>query len=158
MKRSISNLSLIFQPNEQTLQGSFSSASTPNFARKYSLESSGRDLQDLHIFTCFCTAQTSIFQNIFVKHFRTFRQNLQTFNFTHDSRKKFIEICSALDDFFQNFAFSLIYLDKKLLKPDSNTSSTFFVEIFIEICSLLFQSVARKKTKTTFAGIVVNPK
>ena len=37
---SISNLSLIFQPNEQTLQGSFSSVSTPNFASKYSLESS----------------------------------------------------------------------------------------------------------------------
>ena len=37
---SISNLSLIFQPNEQTLEGSFSSVSTPNFARKYSLESS----------------------------------------------------------------------------------------------------------------------
>ena len=39
-KDSISNLSLIFQPNEQTLQGSFSSVSTPNFASKYSLESS----------------------------------------------------------------------------------------------------------------------
>ena len=29
-----------FQPNEHTLQSSFSSVSTPNFARKYSLESS----------------------------------------------------------------------------------------------------------------------
>ena len=29
-----------FQPNEQTLEGSFSSVSTPNFASKYSLESS----------------------------------------------------------------------------------------------------------------------
>ena len=37
---SVSNLSLIFQPNEHILQGSFSSVSTPNFARKYSLESS----------------------------------------------------------------------------------------------------------------------
>ena len=36
----VSNLSLIFQPNEQTLQGSFSSVSTPNFATKYSLASS----------------------------------------------------------------------------------------------------------------------
>ena len=34
MKGSISNLPLIFQQNEQTLQGSFSSVSTPNFARK----------------------------------------------------------------------------------------------------------------------------
>ena len=40
LKGSISNLSLIFQPNDQTLEGSFSSVSTPNFARKYSLESS----------------------------------------------------------------------------------------------------------------------
>ena len=31
---------LIFHPNDQTLQGSFSAVSTPNFARKYSLESS----------------------------------------------------------------------------------------------------------------------
>ena len=31
---------------EQTLEGSFSSVSTPNFASKYSLESSWRDLQD----------------------------------------------------------------------------------------------------------------
>ena len=50
LKGSISNLSLIFQPNEQTLQGSFSSVSTPNFATKYALESSWRDLQDLHAF------------------------------------------------------------------------------------------------------------
>ena len=39
-KGSISNLTLIFHPNEQTLYGSFSAVSTPNFARKYSLESS----------------------------------------------------------------------------------------------------------------------
>ena len=37
-KGSISNLTLMFQPNDQTLEGSFSSVSTPNFARKYSLE------------------------------------------------------------------------------------------------------------------------
>ena len=40
LKGSISNRTLIFQPNDQTLQGSFSSVSTPNFASKYSLESS----------------------------------------------------------------------------------------------------------------------
>ena len=44
LKGSISNLTLIFHPNEQTLQGSFSAVSTPNFARKYSLESSRRGL------------------------------------------------------------------------------------------------------------------
>jgi len=41
---------MIFQQNDQTLEGSFSSVSTPNFASKYSLESSLRDLQDLHAF------------------------------------------------------------------------------------------------------------
>ena len=40
LKGSISSLSLISQPNDQTLKGSFSSVSTPNFARNYSLESS----------------------------------------------------------------------------------------------------------------------
>ena len=35
---------------KQTLRGSFSAVSTPNFASKYSLESSWRDLQDLHAF------------------------------------------------------------------------------------------------------------
>ena len=34
----------------QTLRGSFSAVSTPIFASKYSLESSRRDLQDLHAF------------------------------------------------------------------------------------------------------------
>ena len=34
----------------QTLRGSFSAVSTPIFAIKYSLESSWRDLQDLHTF------------------------------------------------------------------------------------------------------------
>ena len=34
----------------QTLRGSFSAVSTPIFASKYSLESSWRDLQDLHTF------------------------------------------------------------------------------------------------------------
>ena len=40
LKGSMSNLSLICRPNEQTLEGSFSSVSRPNFATKYSLESS----------------------------------------------------------------------------------------------------------------------
>ena len=39
-KGSISNHYMMFQPNEQTLEGSFSPVSTPKFARKYSLESS----------------------------------------------------------------------------------------------------------------------
>jgi hypothetical protein len=44
-----------------------------HFETKYSLESSCRDLQDLIRFACFCTAQTSIFQKLFVKLFRIFR-------------------------------------------------------------------------------------
>ena len=39
-KGTISNLTLISQPNDQTLEGPFSSVSTPNVAKKYSLESS----------------------------------------------------------------------------------------------------------------------
>ena len=40
LKGSIWNLTLISQPNDRTFEGSFSSVSTPNFATKYSLESS----------------------------------------------------------------------------------------------------------------------
>ena len=36
---------------KQTLMDSFSAVSTPNFASKYSLESSWRDLQDLHLWS-----------------------------------------------------------------------------------------------------------
>ena len=43
-------LSQILQPNDQTLEGSFSAVSTPIFASKYSLESIFRDLQYLHTF------------------------------------------------------------------------------------------------------------
>ena len=71
--RSFEPQSLIFQPNDQTLQGSFSSVSTPNFARKYSLERL-KLLTRSRRFTCFCTARTSIFQQNCVKLFRIFRQ------------------------------------------------------------------------------------
>ena len=94
LKGSISNLSLIFQPNEQTLQGSFSSVSTPNFASKYSLESSWRDLQDLIRFTCFCTAQTSIFQKIFAKLFRIFGKICKHSFF----KILFTDFCSDFDE------------------------------------------------------------
>ena len=48
-------------------------------------------------FTCYCTAQTSIFQTNFVKLFRIFRQNFA--KFTHDIvRKEFIEFCSEFDE------------------------------------------------------------
>ena len=46
-------------------------------------------------FTCFCTAQASIFQKMFVKLFHIFRQNFA--EFTH-FRKIFIEFCSEFDE------------------------------------------------------------
>ena len=75
-KGSISNLSLIFQPNEQTLQGSFSSVSTPNFASKYSLESSWRDLQDLH---AFAPLRPQYFRNFSSKIFAFFGKKKKKF-------------------------------------------------------------------------------
>ena len=52
-----------FQPNDQTVQGSFSSVSTPNFAKKYSLESSWRDLQNLiKIYMLLHRSDLNIFQ------------------------------------------------------------------------------------------------
>ena len=46
----MSYLSPIFQLNDQTLEGSFSAVSTPNFATKASFFSIFRDLQDLQSF------------------------------------------------------------------------------------------------------------
>ena len=81
-----------FNENDQTLEGSFSSVSTPNFARKYSLESSWRDLQDLH-------ASASLRPQYFSKIssiFWIFRQFLQNLIF-------FIEFCSDFDENFSEF-------------------------------------------------------
>ena len=50
MKSSIPNFSQIFQPNHQTLEGSFSAVSTPIFASKASFCSVFRNLQDCHTF------------------------------------------------------------------------------------------------------------
>ena len=55
---------------------SFSSVSTPNFARKYSLESSWRDLQDLHAFAPLRPQYFRIFSSNF---FAFFDKNLQKF-------------------------------------------------------------------------------
>ena len=70
----MSNLTLIFHPNDQTLQGSFSAVSTPHFARKYSLESSWRDLQDLH---AFAPLRLQYFRNISSKLFAFYGKKLQ---------------------------------------------------------------------------------
>ena len=63
-------LSQIFQPNHQTLEGSFSAVSTPFFASKYSFCSVEllRDLQDL------CTARNSKSSQFFVKLFHIFAE------------------------------------------------------------------------------------
>ena len=45
-----SNLTPIFQPNHQTLEGSFSAVSRPIFATKYSFFSILRDLEDMQSF------------------------------------------------------------------------------------------------------------
>ena len=50
LKDPIPNLTPIFQPNHQTLDGSFSSASKPIFAPKYAFCSIFRELQDLQSF------------------------------------------------------------------------------------------------------------
>ena len=50
LKDPIPNLTPIFQPNHQTLEGSFSSASKPIFAPKYAFCSIFRELQDLQSF------------------------------------------------------------------------------------------------------------
>ena len=50
LQSSIPNFSQIFQPNHQTLEGSFSAVSTPIFASKYSFCSVFRNLQDCHTF------------------------------------------------------------------------------------------------------------
>ena len=50
LKSSIPNFSQNFQPNHQTLEGSFSAVSTPIFASKSSFCSVFRNLQDCHTF------------------------------------------------------------------------------------------------------------
>ena len=79
LKDSISNLTLIFQPNHQTLEGSFSSVSKPNLATKYSFFSTllcfkaiFRDLQDLQ---SFAPLRSQIFDKISSNCFQFFAKN-----------------------------------------------------------------------------------
>ena len=63
----------------QTLSGSFSAVSKPNFASKYSLESSWRDLQDLH---AFAPLRPQYFSNFSSKFFGVFEiRHAEKFNF-----------------------------------------------------------------------------
>ena len=88
--------------------------------KKYSLESSWRDLQYLHAFapwgsnlktkknaSCFCTAQHSKFQPNFVKRFRTFTFLFQKvtdfFDFFPKSCVKFTNFYENYPEWFQPF-------------------------------------------------------
>ena len=77
----------------QSRKGAFSAASTPYFASKYSLESSCRDLQDLHAFA-----------PLRPQYFRKKSSNFFAFlaKFTH-VRNNVIEFCSEFDDILPEF-------------------------------------------------------
>ena len=64
----------------QTLRGSFSAVSTPIFASKYSLESSWRDLQDVHTFA---PLRSQNFSQISSTFFREWILNFRFFHFLH---------------------------------------------------------------------------
>ena len=65
-------------------------------------------------FTCFCTAQTSMFQKIFVKLFRIFRKILQNLPI-EIFRKHLIEFCSEFDEMSE---FRKYWYFRKCLKND----------------------------------------
>ena len=82
----------------RTLRGSFSAVSTPNFARKYSLESSWRDLQDLH---AFAPLRPQYFRNVLSIFFEFFGKILQKFVIFEFFSLIFAKI---LMKFYRNFA------------------------------------------------------
>ena len=94
----------------QTLRGAFSSVSTPIFAGKYETLV-GQLLTRSTRFTCFCTAQTSIFQKIFVKLFRIFWQDFANFVIFYLFSLSFAQILMKIS---RNFA---KYLYKMLIIP-----------------------------------------
>ena len=82
----------------QTLRGSFSAVSTPIFASKYSLESSWRDLQDLH------TSAPLRSQNFSQKSSTFFREWITNFRFFHFSCRNLHFFCEFLMKFCPDFA------------------------------------------------------
>ena len=70
LKGSIPNFSQNFQPNHQTLEGSFSAVSTPIFASKYSFCSVFRDLQDCHTIAPLETQKCRKFLSNFFSYFQ----------------------------------------------------------------------------------------
>ena len=93
MKGSISNLPLIFQPNEQTLQGSFSSVSTPNFASNIALDEIYKIYMLLH------RSDLNI-SEIFRQIFSHFLAKFAKFRFL---KILFTDFCSDFDEILSEF-------------------------------------------------------
>ena len=74
----------------QTLEGSFSAVSKPNFASKYALESSRRDLHNALL----CTAPKSHFFQKFAKICENF-QKCELRNFSHRFLRKILDCSGA---------------------------------------------------------------
>ena len=83
----------------QTLRGSFSAVSKPNFAIKYSFDSSWRDLQDLHAFAPLSIQNFSqISSNVFAfsqSYFQSFTDFSKTLSKLHEFWWKFSGISAS---------------------------------------------------------------
>ena len=74
-----SNVWYFFQKILQTLRGSLSAVSKPNFASKYAFESSRRDLQDLHAFAPLSIQNFSQISSNFFAFSQFYFQNITDF-------------------------------------------------------------------------------
>ena len=91
------NLGDLYAERRQTLQGSFSAVSKPNFASKYAFESSRRDLHNALL----CTALKSHFFQKIARIFAKIYEIFQKLDFA-----KFAEFCNSiiiLQKVWQNF-------------------------------------------------------
>ena len=77
----------IFQPNQQTLEGSFSSASKPIFATKYSYFSIFRGLKDLQSFAPLRSQKLKFSRNL-SNFYRIFAMFVQILKIAKTSRRK----------------------------------------------------------------------
>ena len=108
LKGSIPNYSQKFQPNHQTLEGSFSAVSTPIFASKYSFCSVFRDLQDCHTFAPLEAQNLRKFLSNFFIFLLKFQQKSQFFFAIS------VEFCT---NFNQNFSEFRQMIQKMLTNP-----------------------------------------
>ena len=98
----------------QTLRGSFSAVSTPIFASKYLLESSRRDLQDLHTFA---PLRSQNFSKKRVQNLAKMKWNERSFHFI---LAKIDEFCCFSARFWQIFVgISRILAENYKSFPDS---------------------------------------